>query len=151
MHLTSKIKSKLSFEHSLIDFPSSSSMFFVKGSLLFSASLRHRLISVRSLSKTHQPALFESKWASIFAQSTTNAYLPLPSPANPSRQDQPFLMLFPPPNVTGTLHLGHALTTCVHDCLLRWHIMQGKRSVRCVPGYDHAGIATQVDAQISSC
>ena len=55
-------------------------------------------------------------------------------------------MLFPPPNVTGTLHLGHALTTCVHDCLLRWHAMQGKPHVRCVPGYDHAGIATQVDS-----
>lgn len=124
-------------------------MLFIKGSLFISsAALRQRLIIYRSLSKTHQPALFESKWASIFAQSSSNAYLP-PSSSDPCHQDQRFVMLFPPPNVTGTLHLGHALTTCVHDCLLRWNIMQRKKYVRCVPGYDHAGIATQVDTQIS--
>ena len=100
-----------------------------------------RLIISRYLSKTHQPALFESKWAGIFAEATSNAYLPVSSV---TRDAEPFVMLFPPPNVTGSLHLGHALTTCVHDCLLRWQMMQGKSYVRCVPGYDHAGIATQV-------
>jgi valyl-tRNA synthetase len=67
---------------------------------------------------------------------------------NHTNQSDAFVMLFPPPNVTGTLHLGHALTTCVHDCLLRWQIMQKKCHVRCVPGYDHAGIATQVATHI---
>lgn len=101
-----------------------------------------RITNYRWISKTHQPSLFEPKWASIFAEATTNSYLPSSSSDN----KKPFVMLFPPPNVTGTVHLGHALTTSVHDCLLRWHTMQQKSSyARCVPGYDHAGIATQVD------
>ncbi|CAF3420406.1 unnamed protein product [Rotaria sp. Silwood1] len=106
---------------------------------LFNYSFQ-RITNYRWLSKTHQPSLFEPKWASIFAQATTNSYLPSSTVNN----KKPFVMLFPPPNVTGTVHLGHALTTSVHDCLLRWHTMQQKSYVRCVPGYDHAGIATQV-------
>lgn len=53
-----------------------------------------------------------------------------------------FTMVIPPPNVTGTLHLGHALTDSIEDCITRWHRMCGKR-VLWVPGCDHAGIATQ--------
>lgn len=101
-----------------------------------------RLILVRSVSKTHQPSTFEEKWATIFANANDNGYLP--KIKSDQKQDKPFTMLFPPPNVTGSLHLGHALTTSVHDSVLRWNIMQGQRQVRCVPGYDHAGIATQV-------
>ena len=52
-------------------------------------------------------------------------------------------MVIPPPNVTGTLHLGHALMGTIEDCLSRWHRMCGK-SVLYLPGTDHAGIATQV-------
>jgi valyl-tRNA synthetase len=52
-------------------------------------------------------------------------------------------MCLPPPNVTGTLHLGHALTVAVEDCLSRWHRMKGFE-VLYLPGVDHAGIATQV-------
>ncbi|KAL1131113.1 hypothetical protein AAG570_012350 [Ranatra chinensis] len=52
-------------------------------------------------------------------------------------------MLLPPPNVTGTLHLGHALTVSVQDVLARWYRMHGY-NVLWVPGTDHAGIATQV-------
>ncbi len=108
--------------------------------LLFN-HLYQRITIYRCLSKTHKPSLFEPKWASIFADATTNSYLPPLS----KKDEQPFVMLFPPPNVTGTLHLGHALTACVHDCLLRWNTMQQKSYARCVPGYDHAGIATQVE------
>jgi len=54
-----------------------------------------------------------------------------------------FIMMIPPPNVTGYLHLGHALTNAIEDCLARWHRMKGK-TVLWVPGCDHAGIATQV-------
>ncbi|ESO94544.1 hypothetical protein LOTGIDRAFT_118105 [Lottia gigantea] len=54
-----------------------------------------------------------------------------------------FSMVLPPPNVTGTLHLGHALTNSIQDALVRWNRMHGK-SVVWVPGSDHAGIATQV-------
>ena len=52
-------------------------------------------------------------------------------------------MVIPPPNVTGSLHLGHALTTAIEDCLTRWHRMLGHHTLW-VPGTDHAGIATQV-------
>ncbi|XP_061691143.1 valine--tRNA ligase, mitochondrial isoform X2 [Syngnathoides biaculeatus] len=56
--------------------------------------------------------------------------------------DQNFSLCIPPPNVTGTLHLGHALTVAIEDALVRWRRMQGQR-VLWVPGCDHAGIATQ--------
>uniref|UniRef100_A0AAQ6A519 valine--tRNA ligase n=1 Tax=Amphiprion ocellaris TaxID=80972 RepID=A0AAQ6A519_AMPOC len=54
-----------------------------------------------------------------------------------------FMMCIPPPNVTGSLHLGHALTNAIQDCLTRWHRMRGETSLW-NPGCDHAGIATQV-------
>ncbi|XP_036371216.1 valine--tRNA ligase isoform X1 [Octopus sinensis] len=54
-----------------------------------------------------------------------------------------FIMVIPPPNVTGSLHLGHALTNAVEDTITRWHRMNGKATLW-NPGCDHAGIATQV-------
>ena len=51
-------------------------------------------------------------------------------------------MVIPPPNVTDSLHLGHALTNAIQDTLTRWHRMSGKVTLW-VPGVDHAGIATQ--------
>ncbi|MDP9236557.1 MAG: valine--tRNA ligase [Chloroflexota bacterium] len=54
----------------------------------------------------------------------------------------PFCIVMPPPNVTGELHLGHALTDTVEDILIRWHRMLGDPTLW-VPGVDHAGIATQ--------
>ncbi|XP_074110444.1 valyl-tRNA synthetase [Cotesia typhae] len=54
-----------------------------------------------------------------------------------------FIMVIPPPNVTGFLHLGHALTNAVEDSITRWHRMKG-RTTLWNPGCDHAGIATQV-------
>ena len=59
------------------------------------------------------------------------------------QQDNVFMMVIPPPNVTGKLHLGHALTNAVQDAITRWHRMSGK-IVLWNPGCDHAGIATQV-------
>ncbi|XP_064801935.1 valine--tRNA ligase-like isoform X5 [Oncorhynchus masou masou] len=53
------------------------------------------------------------------------------------------MMCIPPPNVTGSLHLGHALTNAIQDCLTRWHRMRGETTLW-NPGCDHAGIATQV-------
>ncbi|GMF50182.1 unnamed protein product [Phytophthora fragariaefolia] len=58
------------------------------------------------------------------------------------RSDKVFRMLLPPPNVTGALHLGHALTVTIQDAIARWHRMRGF-AVRWLPGLDHAGIATQ--------
>ena len=54
-----------------------------------------------------------------------------------------FMMVIPPPNVTGKLHIGHALTMAVEDAITRWHRMNGKVTLW-NPGCDHAGIATQV-------
>ena len=55
---------------------------------------------------------------------------------------QPFCVIMPPPNVTGELHLGHALTASLQDSLTRWHRMRGEPTLW-LPGKDHAGIATQ--------
>ena len=58
------------------------------------------------------------------------------------RAKAPFCIIMPPPNVTGELHVGHALTDTVEDILIRWHRMLGDPTLW-VPGVDHAGIATQ--------
>ncbi|KAL8562377.1 Valine--tRNA ligase [Nucella lapillus] len=59
------------------------------------------------------------------------------------KYEDKFMICIPPPNVTGTLHLGHALTSAVQDTLTRWHRMKGRVTLW-NPGCDHAGIATQV-------
>ncbi|SVA97096.1 uncharacterized protein METZ01_LOCUS149950, partial [marine metagenome] len=56
---------------------------------------------------------------------------------------KPFVIIMPPPNVTGQLHLGHALTAGIQDILTRWRRMKGDPTLW-LPGKDHAGIATQV-------
>ena len=56
--------------------------------------------------------------------------------------DKPFVVTIPPPNVTGVLHMGHALNNTIQDVLVRWHRMRGDETLW-VPGTDHAGIATQ--------
>ena len=60
---------------------------------------------------------------------------------DPARQ--PFTIIMPPPNVTGELHIGHALTMIIEDTMVRWHRMLGEPTLW-LPGTDHAGIATQV-------
>ena len=62
--------------------------------------------------------------------------------AKAAKYEDKFVIVIPPPNVTGTLHLGHALTCSIQDTVCRWHRMNGKH-VMWVPGTDHAGIATQ--------
>ena len=57
-----------------------------------------------------------------------------------------FSIVLPPPNVTGSLHLGHALNHTIQDCLIRWKKMNGYRTVW-LPGTDHAGIATQMQVE----
>ena len=65
--------------------------------------------------------------------------------STPSRASagQPYTIMIPPPNVTGSLHMGHALTMTLQDALVRWRRMQG-RDALWQPGTDHAGIATQM-------
>jgi valyl-tRNA synthetase len=62
--------------------------------------------------------------------------------SKPDQQRKPFTIVIPPPNVTGALHLGHALNNSLQDILIRWRRMQGF-NVLWMPGTDHAGIATQ--------
>ncbi len=59
------------------------------------------------------------------------------------RSKRPFTIIMPPPNVTGELHMGHALTIAIEDMMVRWHRMLGDPTLY-LPGTDHAGIATQV-------
>ena len=63
--------------------------------------------------------------------------------ARPGSNAQPFTIMIPPPNVTGSLHVGHALTNTIQDVLIRWRRMQG-RDALWQPGTDHAGIAAQM-------
>ena len=62
--------------------------------------------------------------------------------ASPDPSQRPFTVVIPPPNVTGILHMGHALNNSIQDILIRWRRMQGANALW-VPGTDHAGIATQ--------
>ncbi len=62
--------------------------------------------------------------------------------ADPASEKPPYCIVIPPPNVTGALHLGHALNNTLQDILIRWRRMQGY-DVLWMPGTDHAGIATQ--------
>ena len=59
-----------------------------------------------------------------------------------ARREETYVICVPPPNVTGELHMGHALNGAIQDVLIRWHRMQGYDTLW-QPGYDHAGIATQ--------
>lgn len=60
----------------------------------------------------------------------------------PGDRTEPFTIMMPPPNVTGVLHMGHALGTSIQDTLTRYHRMRGKLALW-LPGTDHAAIATQ--------
>jgi valyl-tRNA synthetase len=62
--------------------------------------------------------------------------------ADPERPGETYVIAVPPPNVTGALHMGHALNGSIQDALIRWHRMRGFNTLW-QPGFDHAGIATQ--------
>jgi valyl-tRNA synthetase len=90
----------------------------------------------RGLAKTFDPADFEARW---YARWEKDGRFQPSGPAGAPR----FVMVIPPPNVTGRLHIGHAYGRTVEDILARWQRMRGHR-VLWVPGTDHAGIATQM-------
>ncbi|MGQ9663493.1 MAG: valine--tRNA ligase [Kiritimatiellia bacterium] len=62
--------------------------------------------------------------------------------SDPGRGGEPYVIVIPPPNITGILHMGHALNNTIQDILIRWRRMQGRNALW-IPGTDHAGIATQ--------
>ncbi len=88
------------------------------------------------LAKSFEPATIEARWGPLWEAS--GAYVPTLDPARPS-----FSIQLPPPNVTGTLHMGHAFNQTIMDALTRYHRMQGHNTLW-LPGTDHAGIATQI-------
>ncbi len=94
------------------------------------------------LSKSFEPHEIESRW---YAQWEQRGYFKGGQHVAPlsERTSQPFTIQFPPPNVTGTLHMGHAFNQTVMDGLVRYHRMRGDDTVF-IPGTDHAGIATQI-------
>src|SRR5215472_4583450 len=91
---------------------------------------------LRKLPKTFEPASFEQEWYRRWESEGRF------TPAGPAGSPR-FVMVIPPPNVTGRLHIGHAYGRTVEDILARWRRMRGDR-VLWVPGTDHAGIATQL-------
>lgn len=88
------------------------------------------------LAKSFEPADIEARWSAVWEDS--DAYRPTLDPARPS-----FSIQLPPPNVTGTLHMGHAFNQTIMDSLTRYHRMRGFNTLW-LPGTDHAGIATQI-------
>ena len=88
------------------------------------------------LAKSFEPAAIEARWAPLWERQGT--YRPSTDPNKPS-----FAIQLPPPNVTGTLHMGHAFNQTIMDSLTRMHRMCGHNTLW-VPGTDHAGIATQI-------
>ncbi len=88
------------------------------------------------LAKSFEPAAIEAHWGPLWEKS--GVYAPTLDAAKPS-----FSIQLPPPNVTGTLHMGHAFNQTIMDSLTRYHRMRGDNTLW-VPGTDHAGIATQI-------
>jgi valyl-tRNA synthetase len=88
----------------------------------------------------YHPVAVEAAWQDWWEAS--GFYKGHPEHAMDKPAEEKFVMVIPPPNVTGSLHLGHALTAAVEDTLTRWHRMKGHATLY-VPGTDHAGIATQ--------
>lgn len=87
------------------------------------------------LAKQYNPKEIENKWYQFWEDNTVFH-------SEPDTTRKPYTIVIPPPNVTGVLHMGHALNNIIQDILIRWRRMQGFNSLW-MPGTDHAGIATQ--------
>ena len=86
------------------------------------------------MDKTYQPDAIEKRWYQTWEQAGYFA---------PQGDGEPFCIMIPPPNVTGSLHMGHGFNNAVMDTLIRYRRMQGRRTLWQM-GTDHAGIATQM-------
>ena len=92
-------------------------------------------MSTAELPKQYDPQDAQRRWYGFWLE---KGYFH----ADPSSDKPPYTIVIPPPNVTGALHLGHALNNTIQDILIRWRRMQGYDALW-MPGTDHAGIATQ--------
>ncbi|AJE14597.1 valine--tRNA ligase [Stutzerimonas balearica] len=86
------------------------------------------------MDKTYQPHAIETSWYQTWE---SNNYFA------PQGSGEPYTIMIPPPNVTGSLHMGHGFNNAIMDALIRWRRMQGRKTLW-QPGTDHAGIATQM-------
>ncbi|HLS97632.1 MAG TPA: class I tRNA ligase family protein, partial [Porticoccaceae bacterium] len=86
------------------------------------------------MDKTFDPQAIEQNWYNTWEE---RGYF------KPAGQGNPYCIMIPPPNVTGSLHMGHGFNNAIMDCLIRYHRMQGHNTLWQV-GTDHAGIATQM-------
>lgn len=89
----------------------------------------------QEFSKAYDPTNIEKKWYQFWEEN--NLFSP-----DDNSTAKPFVIVIPPPNITGSLHMGHALDNSIQDVLTRYKRMQGYKTLW-VPGTDHAGIATQ--------
>ncbi len=89
-----------------------------------------------NLPKIYTPQEIEGKWYQFWQK---NDYFH----AEATSDKQPYAIVIPPPNITGSLHIGHALDNTLQDCLIRWRRMQGYNALW-MPGTDHAGIVTEL-------
>ena len=87
-----------------------------------------------TLDKTYDPSAIETRWYAFWESQGHFA---------PSGEGTPYSIMIPPPNVTGSLHMGHAFQDTIMDALIRYHRMLGHDTLWQV-GTDHAGIATQM-------
>jgi valyl-tRNA synthetase len=87
------------------------------------------------LPKQYDPKSAEPRWYAAWQEQGAFG-------ARADGAGEPYVIVIPPPNVTGVLHMGHALNNTIQDVLVRWKRMQG-RDALWIPGMDHAGIATQ--------
>ncbi|MBD2393432.1 valine--tRNA ligase [Cyanobacterium aponinum UTEX 3221] len=83
----------------------------------------------------YDPQITEAKWQKFWQEKETFK-------ANPDKGGETYAIVIPPPNVTGTLHMGHAFNTSLIDTLVRYNRMKGRNTL-CLPGTDHASIAVQ--------
>ncbi|MCH4246343.1 MAG: valine--tRNA ligase [Acinetobacter populi] len=90
--------------------------------------------SAENIATTYDPSLIENKWYQVWEE---NGYF------KPSGEGESFCIMIPPPNVTGSLHMGHGFNNAIMDALTRYNRMNGKNTLW-QPGTDHAGIATQM-------
>ena len=100
--------------------------------------------TIPTLPTVYDPSTTEAKWQKYWEDNQVYQ-------ADPNRGGEPYCIMIPPPNVTGTLHMGHAFNDTLIDVLVRYHRMKGFNTLW-LPGTDHSGIAVQaiLDKQLQA-
>src|SRR5690625_2239613 len=130
-------------------------MYVTQADDTFLLQFRHNIINIMTkstpasyleqLAKSFNPKEIEQRWYPKWEQAgyfSAGQHVNIPSDTT-NDQGETFVIQSPPPNVTGTLHMGHAFNQTIMDGLIRYHRMRGCDTVL-IPGTDHAGIATQI-------